>query len=343
MIFGGPYWNIKDYLPYQRAFNFINSERTIGKTYTTQGFLIERALRKGEEFIYLVRTQDEKKSGVMGKAFQKVILEQYSNYTFSFTNDLMMWDQEEQEAKVVCGHCVALTEVNKLKKVNFANVKWIVFDEYIIDERGKTYYVDGWEEPTLLLKLYHTIDRERDYVICFMLANSISFYNPYHLHDAFAIPHVPKNQIWTSENVLYHWTEATQELKEKKSKSKFLKMIEGTSYGDYAVNGTFIHDKDSFIGKRPAKAKYITTVIYKGRSFAIWSGGDGFVYVDGAVDPGCKLVISTTVYDHSEGKIMVAKNSSVIKWIKTCFKRGYFRYADMEIKARFEEFIVWCM
>lgn len=65
MHYGGKYWNIKTYLPYQRNFNFINSERTIGKTYTAQGFFLERAINKGEETIYIVRTQDEKKNGVL--------------------------------------------------------------------------------------------------------------------------------------------------------------------------------------------------------------------------------------------------------------------------------------
>ena len=90
MKYGGKYWNIKQYLPYQRCFNLINSERSIGKTYTTQGYFLERAILHDEEFVYIVRTQDEKEKSVFEKTFAKVCAKEYSEYQFEFTKKIIL-------------------------------------------------------------------------------------------------------------------------------------------------------------------------------------------------------------------------------------------------------------
>jgi len=54
------YWNINEILPYQRNFNLIDSERTIGKTYTTEKFLIKKCMENSLQFVYIVRTKTER-------------------------------------------------------------------------------------------------------------------------------------------------------------------------------------------------------------------------------------------------------------------------------------------
>ena len=50
------YWDIGEILAYQRNFNFINGERSIGKSYTTLKFMIKKAIQTGCEFVYIVST-----------------------------------------------------------------------------------------------------------------------------------------------------------------------------------------------------------------------------------------------------------------------------------------------
>lgn len=159
MKYGGKYWDIRKYPPYQRCFNFINSERSIGKTYTTQGFFLEQAIKKGREFVYIVRTQDEQKKGVFGKAFEKVVRNEFKEYNFEFTKTECSLVIENENGDVVektpLGYCIALSEATKNKKINYPNVKWLMFDEYIVDEKEKSVYVNGWNEPELQIGRAH--------------------------------------------------------------------------------------------------------------------------------------------------------------------------------------------
>jgi hypothetical protein len=345
MKYGGLYWNIKQYLPYQRCFNLINSERSIGKTYTTQGFFLERALEHGEEFVYIVRTQDEKEKGVFGKAFEKVCIKEYQGKNIQFTKEECVLKIEDEDGNTidsdVLGHCIALSEATKSKKLNFPNVRWLMFDEYILDDKESRGYVTGWNEPDLLLKIYHTIDRERDYVICFLLANNITFYNPYHMHKAFNIPHTEKDKVWFNENVLFHWVSASLELKQKKSKCKFLKMIEGTDYGDYSKEGIYIGDNVNFIGDRTPNSRFVFTLSYKGDNFGVWQDNKiGLIFIDEKCDPSCPLKYALTLSDHTENTLLTKnRNNSLLVWLSTNFKRGNVRYSNMRLKVKCEEAI----
>ena len=152
MKYGGKYWNIKNYLPYQRCFNLINSERSIGKTYTAQGFFLERALQKGEEFIYIVRTQDEKKGGIFEKAFAKVIMNEFKEIEFEFTSDECVRVIEDEESgakeKIPLGYCIALSEATKKKKINFPNVKWLMLTNTLLTKKRRTLTLTGGMNQT---------------------------------------------------------------------------------------------------------------------------------------------------------------------------------------------------
>lgn len=345
MKYGGKYWNIKQYLPYQRCFNLINSERTIGKTYTTQGFFLERAILKDEEFVYVVRTQDERNDGIFEKAFQKVVEKEFQDYQIEFTKNECFWVIEDENGETIekktLGYCIALSEATKKKKINYPNVKWLMFDEYIVDEKERTAYVNGWSEPDLLLKIYHTIDRERDYVVCFLLANNITFYNPYHMHPAFNVPHVEKDKLWFNENVLFHWVSASLELKKEKAKCKFLRMIDKTDYGTYASAGEYINDNINFIMERTSKSKYVFTIEFEGEKFGIWQDiKEGLIFCDNKVDPSCRLIYALTLGDHNENTLLTKnRNNNLLMWLGTNFKRGNVRFASMPIKVRAEEAI----
>ena len=249
------YWDINEILRYQRIFNFINGVRSIGKSYTTQKFFIKRALQKQEEFIYLVRTQDQKKSGVFEKAFSKVLQNEYPCNTIKFTNDICYLEIPEEDDQIL-GYCVALTEYVKLKVKSFPNVYWLMFDEYMLEKDSPSRYVNGWKEPELFLNIYHTIDREELRVKCFLLGNNTEFYNPYHLSKAFRIPPTEVGNIWKIELVLFQWAIPSESLTEDKSKNPFLKMIERTEYGSYASKGNYIGDNHNFIMKRTTTAKH---------------------------------------------------------------------------------------
>lgn len=342
MIYGGKYWNIKAILPYQRCFNLINGERSIGKSYTAEGYCLERALQKGEEFIYIVRTQDEKKKGVFEKAFEKVIAQEFPKESIETTTEEMALKIEDENGDTLerqtLGYCIALSEAVKVKKRSFPNVKWIIFDEYMLEEKQSSGYVNGWNEPDLFLSIYHTVDRERDKVVCFLLGNNTSFYNPYHMHAAFNIPNVNKGEIWYSENVLFQWATSTAELQDDKAKCKFLKMIDKTDYGKYAKYGDYVDDNVNFIGERTERSKHLFIIEYEKLSYGVWQDQKlGLIFIDEKYDVNCQLRYALTVGDHKENTMLTrGKNNNLLQWLGKNFKLGNVRFVSMKVKVKAE-------
>lgn len=345
-IYDGIHWNIYQILPYQRNFNLINSERSIGKTYTTLFYVLDKCIDRGEEFIYLVRTKDEKKNGALEDAFKKVIAQQFGRHKFKFTADDMSLQIEDSEGELIenvqLGYCIALSESVKVKRNSYPNVKYMIFDEYIIGDDSKDNYVNGWKEPDLLLNIYHTADREEDRIICFMLANNIKFNNPYHIHKAFRIPRISKGQIWTSENVLFQYAEGSAQLKEKKAKSKFIRMLEGTEYGNYAVGGEYVFDNYAFIAPLKSTARYTMTLEYEGQSFGIYSDyKEGLIYISDKIDPSCKLVYALTLSDHRENTMLTrGGRPTQLKWLAENYKLSNVRFTSMPVKVKIENGLV---
>lgn len=340
-VYDGIHWNIYDILPYQRNFNLINGERSMGKTYTCQMFILDKSIHKGREFIYITRTQDEKKSGSLEQAFKKVTENEFPNYVFDFTKEEMYMEIDEDN-KILIGYCIALTEAAKIKKRSFPNVKYILFDEYTLEEKQSASYVHGWKEPDLLLSIYHTVDREEDRVVCFMLGNNTKFHNPYHLHPAFSVKPVEKGKIWCSENVLFQYAVGSPKLKEQKEQSKFLRMISQTEYGKYAKDGEYVSDNYSFVEKLETNARYHFTFEYMGNQYGVYSDmKNSVIYVSDKVDPSCKLIYALTVDDHKENTLLTRSDTMTqLKWLAKNYKLGNVRFVSMEVKMKAEQGIV---
>jgi hypothetical protein len=212
----------------------------------------------------------------------------------------------------------------------------------MLEEKQNVSYVNGWKEPDIFLSIYHTIDREEDRVICFLLGNNTSFYNPYHLHPAFNIPKVEKGQIWYNENVLFQWATGSDELNAQKSKSKFIRMINNTDYGNYAVKGNYVDDNFSFVEKRPDYATYVFTFSFHDDAFGVWiDRNKGIAYISDKIDPSCKINFALSVDDHKENTMLTKdKHNTTLQWLSRNFKLGNVRYETMEIKKKAESAII---
>lgn len=334
-VYDGIHWNIYEILPYQRNFNLINSERSIGKTYTTEAYVLDKCIQNSCEFVYIVRTKAKKDKGALEKGFKKVVNEKFSNFEFDYTNEAMFL---EDEPKRILGYCIALSEENEVKTQSYPNVKYLIFDEYVIEEKPNVRYYNGWEEPESLLNIYDTIDRREDRVKCFLMGNNIRFHNPYHLHKAFKVPFTEKGKIWISENVLFQNAEASKELKEQKSKSKFTRMIEGTSYGSYANDGVYQNDNYNFIEKLSQNCHYNMTIEYNKKSFGVYSDARiGRVFISDRIDSSCRFSYALTLEDHTENTFLThSRNCTHLRWLSDNYKKGNVRFVNMTVKAFIE-------
>lgn len=340
MKYGGMYWNVKEILPYQRNFNFINSIRNCGKSYTLAGFFVERWIKTGEQFILLTRTIDEKNKGALQKWMDKVLQVEYPELKVIFNSDTMyLAEDKKQSTWKVMGHCRALSEAVKVKKQSFPKVKWLCLEEYMLEPKHQDLYVKGWREPDLLLNIYHTVDREQDKVCTFFLGNNTAFFNPYHLHPAFNIPPTPIGKIWKSENVLFQWYEPSEELMSKKAHNKFLRMIEGTEYGRYALEGEYIGDNESFVREKSNRAIFVFCFVFDTDTFGVWwdaNNSNAYITSKYNLNRATRLVIDNIT---NENDVLVNKNNTLIKWLAKLYCKGCVYYENMEIKLKAENAI----
>lgn len=343
-VYDGIHWNIYEILPYQRRFNFINGTRSLGKTYTTQMFLIDKWLTKKHEFVYIVRTQQEKTRSGFEQAFAKVMQNEFPNISYLAKGDILYKVEKDDTggiiSKEVMGYCLALSEAHKIKRRSFPNVKYLLFDEYMLEQSSSARYVNGWKEPDLLLSIYHTIDREEDRVICFILGNHVKFYNPYHMHPAFRIQEVCPGHIWTSKNVLYQNAMPSEALLEHKDGNDFLSMIDNTQYGSYAKDGKFLEDNYEFLATLTPSSRYIFTMVYNGIQFGIYCDYNiGIIFISDKPDPSCKFVYALTKEDHSENTLLTRgkTKSTHLSWLSQHFKLGNVRFTSMNVKARVQD------
>lgn len=330
----GKYYNFKEILPFQRIFNFINGPRSIGKTYTVLKWLIGKAMKEGKLFAYICRTQDEKKRGVMKFALEKVVSQEFPNWELG--TDTFLCTLKNDEETVPLGFCIALSESLKMKKYSFPDVHYMIFDEYMLEGTGGR-YVQGWKEPDLLLSIFHTIDREENRLKCFLMGNNTSFYNPYHLHAAFQLPLIPEGKIWMNKTCLFQRAVASPELEESREGNLFLRTIEGSDYGNYALGNEYVDDEYEFIAPLSDKVRYMATLRFEDRTYGLYKDiMNAWFTISEKTDETYFMRIAMTKTDIAhDASFYNFKDNAIIKIICNAYKSGDLRFESMAVKTRF--------
>ena len=128
------YNDLSKVLSYNAFLNFIIGERGVGKTYPSTKFTGKQFIKKGYEFVYVRRYKTELSKSMSGfyDALNKNIAlgkeEDLKGHTFYTKGNKMYIDDK------VAGYGMTLTTAQDYKSSNFPNVKYIIFDEFIIDK-----------------------------------------------------------------------------------------------------------------------------------------------------------------------------------------------------------------
>lgn len=116
---------------------------------------------------------------------------------------------------------MTLSTAQDLKSSNFSNVKTIIFDEFIIEDGQKKYYLNN--EVFVFLNLLETIARMRD-VRVFLLGNAVTTANPYFLYFNL---HLPKNNdiaLFNNNSILIQYIKS-DDYQNIKKHSRFGSMV----------------------------------------------------------------------------------------------------------------------
>ena len=320
------YYNYSKILSYNALFNFLIGERGVGKTYGAVKFVTKQFIKKGEQFAYIRRYKSDLKKGV------KTFFTSVNNNKEFPKNNLYAKHDEFYCDGDVCGYAMTLSTAQDLKSSNFDGVKNIIFDEFIIDEGQKKYYLQN--EVETFLNLIETISRMRN-VRVFLLGNAGNVItNPYFLYFDLNLPYNTDIKTFKDGLILLQYMD-NEEYRQEKSKTRFGRLVAGTSYEKYAIQNQDYHLNRNFIEKKQATSKFSFAFIYNDETFGVWFDYTlGRVYVSNNYLIDTPYKFATTLKDHTENTLFInsAKKYSCWRSFIENYQLGNVRFENQKIK-----------
>lgn len=174
------WYSLDNILKHECQYYMIFGERSNGKSFAVDKYIIDKFFLDGEQFAFVKRFEDDIKTKYMSEVFtplEDYILEKY-NHRIKFYRGCWLVYEDGTEGKIneckVMGYAFSLNNVNRTKATSYPNVTTILFEEFMSIDCS--YLPD---ELNLFLNLISTIVRYRHNVKVFMLANAISKFSPY--------------------------------------------------------------------------------------------------------------------------------------------------------------------
>lgn len=324
------YYNFDKLFSYNALINIVIGERGVGKSFNAKVAVLKNFLKTGEQFIYLRRYKTELDSALVtfwddlqanGYFEDNVLKVKKSKMLTTFTCD-----------GEICGYAVPLSTANILKSTAFPKVKTIIFDEFILDVASGTYkYMKN--EPQMLLDVMETVFRLRDGRVL-MLGNYINFFGcPYVAYFDLDLPYNSEFRTFKDGAIVVNYIK-NQAYRDAKNQSRFGKLIEGTVYGDYAINNQSLRENTVFIGKRPANSKFYVHLIVNGSHYGVWCGIDGYLYISEKYDPSATQKYACDFDDHTEQTIFLnMRENWYLKYCLKAYKQGWLKFENQKIKS----------
>lgn len=323
------YYNLSKVLSYNAFINFLIGERGVGKTYSTSKFLINQFIKKNYQFAYIRRYKTELKKDAP-QFFDSL------KKNNEFENNLYYKSEKFYCDDKLMGYAMTLTTASNLKGSNFPDVKYIIYDEFIIEDTQHHYLQN---EVTMFLGLIESIARTRDINI-FMLGNAVNIVNPYFLYFNISLPY--NNDIATYKDglILVQYMK-NLEYREFKKKTKFGKLVAGTPYEEYAIDNKFQNDNKEFIEKKTGSSKCSFAFKYKENIYGVWLDYNaGKVYVSNSYNPNVP-VFATTTNDLNPNSMLlsIAKQLNAWKVFINNYKLGNVYYENLKIKLAVQDIL----
>lgn len=317
------FYNYDRVISYNAFLNFLIGERGVGKTFGASEFVTRQFIKKGYEFVYLRRYKTDLEKGK--KKFFKALIneEKFPDHKLSVSSNEFLVDDK------VAGYSMTLSTAHQFKSSNFPKVKYIIFDEFLIED-GQSHYLKN--EVNIFLGLIESVARMNDVKI-FCIGNATSDINPYFLFFDLSIPYNNDIKLYKNGLILLQYMD-NKVYREAKKKTKFGQLVEGTDYEDYAINNKFNNDNKDFIEKKSGQAKFSFSFIYKGNQYGIWIDyNNGKMYISNDyINNG--LVFATTTNDHKPNTLLfsIARKYNCWNTFINNYKLGNVYFENMKIK-----------
>lgn len=326
------YYSARLLLSHKCLYNLIVGVRGHGKTYDITKRCIEVGLQqKNISFVVLVRYKED--ILYIKDDWWAVVEHLFPDYEF-FSKKNVIYARNTLETFPI-GEFVAIAQYSRAKRKPRPYVKYIFFDEFLNEDND--YLPD---ETGKFISVCDSIIRNRDDVRVILVGNHISVINPY--FNFFGFNRLTSRFIRGQHNSLLEFTDS-DEFVEYRKKTKFGSSIQGTDYGDFALQGKFMLDDTTNVSKMPdSQFKWqFNIVIYDN---CISCGlVNNILYLKKNKDL-MSTMFSPFVEDAQKyGAIFCNKNLNHFEFIIQKLMKDEIMYESLEIKNAVIQFAQWKM
>ena len=243
---------------YNLPFNFIISEREAGKS-TAIWLKAYKEFVDNESTILVIRRKVvhitkayiDDIAQIINKFTDDKVVFQYSQSTIK-EGIVDIYINEKRFMRI----CALSVDITALKSLVLRNLKYIIFDEFICNQRfGEKYLKD---EATKFMEVYNTFRRESENLKCYFMGNPYSLYQPMFLFFNVDTSKLKRGAIITDKkSYVIQCYEITPELREKILKENPLYQFDN-AYTKYAFEGKNVNDENIIIrSKLPPNFKLL--------------------------------------------------------------------------------------
>ena len=243
---------------YNLPFNFIISEREAGKS-TAIWLKAYKEFVDNESTILVIRRKVvhitkayiDDIAQIINKFTDDKVVFQYSQSTIK-EGIVDIYINEKRFMRI----CALSVDITALKSLVLRNLKYIIFDEFICNQRfGEKYLKD---EATKFMECYNTFRRESENLKCYFMGNPYSLYNPMFLFFNVDTSKLTRGAIITDKkSYVIQCYEITSELRAKILKENPLYQFDN-AYTKYAFEGKNVNDENIIIrSKLPPNFKLL--------------------------------------------------------------------------------------
>lgn len=341
------YYDWNKTLSYGAEVTMVISARGAGKTYGLRKAAINDFIKNKWRFCEIVRykTQLKGEAAIQKGYFDKLVSkDEFPGYVFKTEGTRAYIAKACDKPKwELCGYFVALTEMQGTKQRTFANVKKVIFDEFVIDRRTRARYLPG--EYGLFVNLIDSLAREEvdeeghalgTPVRAYLLGNACDLINPYFVH--WKISNRPADgYTWVKRGrYLLHYA-VNEKYASGKRETMVGRLLEGDAEADIIIGNEFKIGDSYNIRKKSAKALYLYCLVWHGERFGIWEDraiGDVFVSHSAPKNSG-RPELALTREDDGANILMIRRGESLLKSLMDYYFAGLMKFEDAGIRETF--------
>ena len=341
------FYDLQKTLSYNCQINAIFGHRSIGKTYTLLKHCVRRFLKHGEKMVY-VRRYDNDLKMVKAYIFDDIASDPaLKDYEFKCVGyDYYIKRIDSDEWLLFCT-LVALSKFQKYKSRPFPDYKYIIVEEYLIENPRLTRYLNN--EIDALISVYITVARYNNDVKMFLLSNVGDIVNP--LFRWLDINDEPKKGYskhklgtlddGTDVNVLIHYV--FDEIISRQTANTVGSVLASTSsYANVAITNQFSGANDYYIAKKTARAKCEYALKFRNTTFTLWCDYKTFIYyINRQVVDGC-YTYSLTTEDFRPNMAAIDLSKNRLKTLHRLYSNGCIYFDSPATREQFLNMLKLC-